>query len=94
MSTDIKETKPRASRWLSALLLLILLLLGITLTTVLDEKTLVSNAYGLPMLAFRGITYAMIVIKAPKSRYVPLFTCIAFNELFIYLTYSGAVTLW
>ncbi len=94
MSTDIKETKPRASRWLSALILLILLLLGITLTTVLDEKALVSNAYALPMLAFRGITYAMIIIKTQKSRYAPLFTCIAFNELFIYLTYSGAVTLW
>ncbi|EGU38354.1 hypothetical protein VII00023_19955 [Vibrio ichthyoenteri ATCC 700023] len=88
------QAKPRASRWVSALLLLALLLIGVALTVVLDEKVLVSHAYSVPMMLFRSATYGLLFMKAKKRHLAPIAVVAVFNELFIFLTWSGAITLW
>ncbi len=88
-SPSIQRTK-----WPMWLSLLCLLLLGVALSLTLDEQALVQSAYGLPMLSYRALTYALIATKAKKVHAVPILICLLFNELFIFLTWSGAVTLW
>ena len=86
--------KNRSKKWTTLLSLLFLLLLGIGLASALDEQALVSHAYSIPMMAFRLFIYGVIFAKAVKKQYCLLAICAALNELFIYLTWSGALTLW
>ncbi|RJX68679.1 hypothetical protein DZ860_16935 [Vibrio sinensis] len=88
------QSKPRTSRWVSAFLLLALLLIGVALTIVLDERVLISHAYSVPMMLFRSTTYGLLFMKAQKRHFVPIVVLAVFNELFIFLTWSGAITLW
>ncbi len=78
----------RLPKWMAVFLLIIT---AIVIALSVDTSALAQAAYSIPMLLWRGLTYALIIMKARRSTRIPLAGITVLNEMMIYGHYTGAV---
>ncbi|TOH16518.1 hypothetical protein [Vibrio parahaemolyticus] len=87
----MSTTKTKRKRPYSALILLFFItVFVVALALALDTDSMVNAAYSLPSLAWRLITYSIMLIKTGRETRLTLSVFAAFNEFVIWTYWTGA----